>query len=202
MRPSAQPAPAQFIRRQLEQTRGPLIKMDDLEIGGLAVSVADRRQRQDAVVGGVEDRVEQIVLGAAFIDVDAGHSAAPARGHRKRENVVNLDKAVADAMGRRQMRLAAPPCIRHRFAQDQRAVGRKRIERRIPHLGFKPLFDVASSARNLELRSLVLDEHDMIGQAAKAAEHHVFKERQIFFGLEGCMPLAAQYRNVAEQFRI
>jgi hypothetical protein len=75
---SAEPAPQQSRRRQLEQSRGAVIVVHDLEIERLATAVAYRRQRQHALIGGGKNRIEQIVLRRPFVDIGADQRATPA----------------------------------------------------------------------------------------------------------------------------
>ena len=201
MRSAAQPLPAQFIHRTLQQPRRALIEMHDLEIDRLAVSIANRGQRDDAFIGHAEDRIEQIVLRPALIDIDADQNAAPARSDRQCKHIVNPDKTVAHAMPGRKIRLAGGPRIRDGLAHCQRAVRRASIERRVPYAGVEPLLDISSGAGNHRALAVLPDEHGVVREAAEAAQHHVLEKRQLHPGLESRLPFPAQDRNVAEQFR-
>jgi hypothetical protein len=63
------------------------------------------------------------------------------------------------------------------------------------------LLDVAAGARDFERAAGVLQEHDVIGKAAEAAEHHVFIAGKLFARAQRGLPLALQDREVVEHFR-
>src|SRR5580704_5147695 len=56
-----QPAQVQILFADAEHFGGALIESNDLKIDRRAGRITDRRQRDDALVGRAEDRVDQIV---------------------------------------------------------------------------------------------------------------------------------------------
>ena len=196
----AQAAPLQLGRRHLEELRCTLVVVHDLEIGRTARSVADRRQRQHAFVGGRIDRIKQIVVSLAFVHIDADQRAAPARCRRQRQHVVGPHHTVAHAMGYSEIRTTVPDGIGRGLAERGRTVRRQRAQGNIPALVIQPFLDVAARARDLKALVLLIQKQHVIGKPAETAEHHLFITRQPFAGTHGGEPLALQDGDIVEQF--
>ena len=154
--PCAEPVPQQFGRWQLQQSGRALIVMDDLEIERLAGGIADRRKRQDAFVGGGENRIQQIIFASALVDVDPDQRAAPARGRRQRQDIVGPDHAVAHAMRRGQIGTAVSKRAGRGFAERGGAIRRQRGQRNIPAVVAEPFLHVTAGARYFEHVMIVL----------------------------------------------
>jgi hypothetical protein len=103
-------------------------------------------------------------------------------------------------MRQRQMRTAVRKRIRGSFAERGRAIRRQRAQGNIPALVVQPSLGIAARARDFERVAIVLQEHDMVGETAKAAQHHVFVAGKFFAGRQRGLPLAPQNRNVFKQF--
>ncbi|MHC2537237.1 hypothetical protein ACVJMY_006806 [Bradyrhizobium diazoefficiens] len=195
----ADPAPQQAGTRDLQQRGGALVVMHDLEIERLAAGIAQRRQRDHRVVGRGENRIQQIVLRAALVDIGADQRRAPARGGRQRQHIVGPDHAVAHAMRARLMRPSVRKRNRRRLRQRRGAIGRELGDGDVPALLAEPFLHVASAARQLE-RTVVLQQCDMVGEPAEAAEHHVLVARQPFARLQRGAPFALKHRDVVKHF--
>ena len=125
----------------------------DLQIERRAVGVAQGRQRHHRVVGRGEDRVEQIILRAALVDIGADQCRAPARGGRQCQHIVGPDHAVAHAMGAGLVRLSVLERACHRFRQRGGAIRRQLGDRNVPTLLAQPFLHVAPAAREFERAS-------------------------------------------------
>ena len=53
------------------------------------------------------------------------------------------------------------------------AIRRQSVQRNIPTIVIQPFLDVTATARDFDAVVLVLQEHDMVGKLAEAAQHHV-----------------------------
>jgi formate-dependent phosphoribosylglycinamide formyltransferase (GAR transformylase) len=61
------------------------------------------------------------------------------------------------------------------------------------------LLDVAAAARHLDRAAIILQKHDVISEAAEAAEHHIFITGKPLAGTHRRLPLALQDGQVIEQ---
>jgi hypothetical protein len=123
----AEPAPQQFGCVLPEQPRRALVEMDNLEIGRTAGRIANGGKRQHAFVGCGKNRVEEIVLGIAFVHVSADQRAAPARNRRQCQHVIGPHQPVADAMSGSKIGTAVLQRARDRFAERGGAIRRQRV---------------------------------------------------------------------------
>ena len=195
---AAKSLPQQFGRRQFEQPRRAIVVVHDLEVERTALGIADRGKRQHAFVGGGEDRIEQIVLGLTLVDINTNQRVTPARRGRKGQYVVGPDQAIAHAMGDRKIRAAFGERTAGGLGQGSCAVRRQRIERDIPSVVLQPQLGVAAGTRHFETLRSVLEQNDVIGEPAKAAQHHVFISRQFLAGPHRGLPLALKNRDIVE----
>src|SRR5262249_37313244 len=85
-------------------------------------------------------------------------------------------------------------------AERGRAIRRQRAQWDVPALIADPLLNVAAGARHLDRLGLALEQDDVIGEPAEAAEHHVFVAGQLFTRAHRGVPLALEDRYVVEQF--
>ncbi|MGY3276390.1 hypothetical protein ACVJ5M_003987 [Bradyrhizobium sp. S3.7.6] len=173
--------------------------MHDLEIERLACGIAQRRQRNHGVIGRREDRVQEIVLRAALVDVGANQRGAPAGGGRQRQHIVGPDHAVAHAMRAGLVRTSVLERARHSFRQRRGAIGRELGDRDIPALLAEPFLHVTPAARQFE-RAIVLQQRDVVGEPSEAPKHHVLIARQPFARLQRGTPFALKHRDVVKHF--
>ncbi len=176
--------------------------VDDLEVERLAGGIANCRERQHALVGGGENRIQQIILRSPLVDVGADQRTAPARRCRQRQDIVGLDQTVAHAMRHREIGIAIAHRIDRGLAERGGAIRRQRAQGNVPALVLQPFLDVAAAARYFEGAVVVPEQDDMIRQPAEAAQHHVFITRQTFAGVKCRLPLALQDGNVIEHFGV
>ena len=80
--------------------------------------------------------------------------------------------------------------------------GDSALKRNVPAIVAEPLLDVAAGARHFERLIVVLQQDDVIGEPAEAAQHHLFIARQPLAGPQRRVPLALQNGDVIEHFDV
>ena len=105
-------------------------------------------------------------------------------------------------MGNGKMRTAVRKRVGRGFAKRRGAIGRQRAQRNVPTLVAQPFLDVSAGARYFEGLIVLLDQDDMVGEPAKASQHHIFIAGQLFAGPQRGLPLALQNRDIIEHFGI
>lgn len=176
--------------------------MDDLKIARAAVRVAYSRERQHTLVGRRENRVEQIELRVALVDVGADQRRAPARRRRQRQHVIDLNQPVAHAMCRSEIRPAVLQCMRCRLAEPGRTIRWQRAQGNVPAIVVDPLLDVAAAMCDGKRAAVVAQQHDVVRQPAETAEHDVLIARQILARAQRRLPFALQNRDVGKHLGV
>ena len=194
-----QAVPLQVARRQPEQLGRRAIVMHNLEIARRTGAVADGRKRDHPVVRRREDRIEQIILRGALVDIGPHQRAAPARAGRQRQHIIGANHAIAHAMRRRRMRLPARQRGARRLRQHRGAIRRPGCDGDVPSLVLQPMLDITAAARDLQHATVILQHRDVIGETTEAAEHHVLIARQCLARLQRRLPFALEHRDIVEE---
>ena len=138
---------------------------------------------------GAENRVDQIIAGGGFADIDASKRRPPAAGHRERQHLVGFDHAVGDAVHAVRHRHAGGDRLGEHFAERQRAIARQIGEPLVAQIDAEPVADLAAGAQHFEFRGRsARKQQQMIAEPAEAAKHDVFILRQRLAGLDRAPP--------------
>ena len=147
--PLADPAPQQIRVAALQQPPRALLWCTIWRSNGLPPASRSVASETTASSVDSEDRVQEIILRAAFVDVGADQRRAPARGGRQRQHIVGPDHAVAHAMRARLVRTAV---LRARSPQLPTARWRNRAIARRP--GYPSALRRAISARSVRCATI------------------------------------------------